>query len=209
MTPGPGVRDGAAIRPAGAEDGRTLRRLRNRDRIIDVALDLARAGEDVTVERLAEASSISVRSIYNHFPSGADLESAMHDRGKETLRPYLTAMPGREVPFDERVRRFAEVRGRMFEEFGAMAWRAAVEEDRRQAPNPFLERWRRGRAREIRTTFPEIVDDRARAAVTALADPLGWRLLRVSQRLSFAEACAVIEDAVRRARTPLPRGAAR
>ena len=62
-------------------DGRTARRIANRDRILDTALDLVAQGSDLDVDTIAERSGVSVRSVYNHFPTARDLVAGLYERG--------------------------------------------------------------------------------------------------------------------------------
>jgi AcrR family transcriptional regulator len=183
---------------ASSVDGRTARRLANRDRILDVALDLVAEGAEVSVELISERAGVSVRSVYNHFPTGHDLVVGMYERGTERVRPLLAQAPKPDDPFDERVRAFVRVWGRVQEEIAPIRWRALVAEDTHPGMRPVEEELRRAQRAEVERMFPELSDRNARAAAAAITDSLAWRSLRRHQGLSFDAACDVVEATLRR-----------
>lgn len=81
------------MRTATSLDGRTARRIANRHRILDAALDLAAEGAEVEVETIAERAGVSVRSVYNHFPTARELIAGMYERGTDRVRPLFEQMP--------------------------------------------------------------------------------------------------------------------
>ena len=75
------------LRTLPALDGRTARRLANRDRILDAALDLVAEGAELDVDTIAERANVSVRSVYNHFPTARHLVAGMYERGTDAHAP--------------------------------------------------------------------------------------------------------------------------
>jgi AcrR family transcriptional regulator len=183
---------------ANSVDGRTARRLANRDRILDVALDLVAEGADVSVELVAERAGVSVRSVYNHFPTGRDLVTGMYERGTERVRPLLAKAPKPGDPLDERIRGFVRVWAQVQEEIAPIRWRALVAEDAHPGMRPVEDELRRAHRAEIKRMFPELRDRNAQAAAAAITDSLAWRSLRRHQALSFEAACDVVEETIRR-----------
>jgi AcrR family transcriptional regulator len=185
---------------ANSVDGRTARRLANRDRILDAALDLVADGAEVSVETIAERAAVSVRSVYNHFPTARDLIAGMYERGTERVRPLLADAPSPDDPFGRRVKQWVRVWARVQEEIAPIRWRALVAEAEHPELQPELASLRRAHAAEVERMFPEIHDGPALAAAVAATDSLTWRALRRHQALSFDEACAVTEQTLRRLR---------
>jgi len=179
-------------------DGRTVRRLANRERILDSALDLVATRADVNAETIAQKAGVSVRSVYNHFPTERDLVAGMYERGTELVRPLLGLMPSIDVPFNERVAKWVRVWARIQEQIAPIRWRALVAEDEHPELQPELTELRRAHRAEIKRSFPEICGRSARAAAVAATDSLMWRSLRRHQGLSFEAACDVIEETIRR-----------
>lgn len=179
-------------------DGRIARRLANRDRILDAALDLAAEGTDVEVESIAARAGVSVRSVYNHFPTARELVAGMYERGTERVLPLVASLPSPDEPFDVRVERFVAVWGQMQEEIAPIRWRALIAEDVHPELQPELAELRRAHRANIKRLFPEIDGRTALAAATAVTDSLTWRSLRKHQGLSVDAACEVIGDMLRR-----------
>lgn len=183
---------------ANTVDGRTARRLANRDRMLDVALDLVAEGAEVSVEAIAERAGVSVRSVYNHFPTARDLVAGMYERGTERVRPLLADAPSPDVAFDTRVRQWVRVWARVQEEIAPIRWRALIAEAEHPDLQPELASLRRAHAAEVRRMFPEIRGQHEIAAAIAATDSLTWRALRRHQSLTFDAACAATEAVLRR-----------
>ena len=104
---------------AATVDGRRLRRERNVAAVIDAVLAMF---EDEsltpTIERAAERSGLSLRSVYRYFPDPESLAQAAIDemwrRGQAVA--HLSAIG--EGPFEQRVIEFAEMRVRLYEHVG-------------------------------------------------------------------------------------------
>ena len=192
--------DEAAGNPPGV-DGRTARRLANRERVLDAALDLVAEGRELDIDTIAERAGVSVRSVYNHFPTARHLVAGMYERGTARMRRFIDELPAPTVPFDERVTAFVRTWAQMQEELAPIRWQALVAEDKHPDLQPELANLRRGHAEQIRRMFPEIHDEAARRAATAMTDSLAWRVLRRHQGLTFERACAVVEETIRRLAT--------
>ncbi len=180
------------------QDGRTARRLANRNKILDAALELVAAGTDVSVESIADRAKISVRSVYNHFPTERELIAGMYERGTEHVRPLLAQLPPSTLPFDERVREWVRVWARIQEDIAPIRWRALIAEDEHPELQPELADLRRAHLHELTTRFPEIEGRHRLAAARTITDSLAWRSLRKHQRLSFESACDVVEETLKR-----------
>jgi AcrR family transcriptional regulator len=190
--------------PLGApskQDGRTVRKLANRNKILDAALDLTAEGAEVNPETIADAAEVSVRSVYNHFPTARELIAGMYERGTEQIRPLLEDLPSIDVAFDERVRKWVRIWARVQERIAPIRWRALIAEDEHPELQPELESLRRAHRAEIKRAFPEICGRPAQAAAVAATDSLMWRSLRRHQGLGFEASCDVIEETIRRLAT--------
>jgi AcrR family transcriptional regulator len=190
--------DGPLDHRAGALDGRTARRLANRGRILDAALELVAQGVDLDFDEIARSAAVSVRSIYNHFPTARHLVAGMYERGIARMRHYIDDLPTATVPFDQRVKRWVRTWARMQEELAPIRWQALVAEDRHPELQPELADLRKAHLAQIERTFPEITGTQAQAAAAAATDSLTWRVLRRHQGLGFDTACSVVEETLRR-----------
>ena len=61
------------------------------ERILDAAVALLDAGEEITLTRIVETSGVSRAAIYRRWPSLTDLAAAALDRGRE---PYAVPLEG-------------------------------------------------------------------------------------------------------------------
>ena len=182
-------------------DGRTVRRLANRNKILDAALDLLAEGADVNAETIAERAEVSARSVYNHFATARELVAGMYERGAEQVSPLLEKLPSVDVAFDERVSQWVRVWARIQEQIAPIRWRALVAEDQHPELQPEEAELRKRLKAEITRVFPEIRGRSTQSAAMASTDSLMWRSLRHHQGLSFENACEVVEEMIRRLAT--------
>lgn len=107
-------------------DGRTARRDRNREAVLDAALELF--GEGVltpSATEVAERSGVSLRSVYRYYEDLEELLRASIARNVERNRSLFEMEGLGDGPLAERIDRFVEGRSRLYEELAGMA-RAAV-----------------------------------------------------------------------------------
>ena len=92
-------------------DGRTRRRRRNVDAVVDAVIELAGNGNlDPTSEEIAALAGISHRSIYRYFDTRADLLEAAVARAFETASAEVLGREPSGGSFDERVEHFVSAR---------------------------------------------------------------------------------------------------
>ena len=103
-------------------DGRTARRDRNRDAVLDAVIELFT--EDMFMpgaNEVAERSGVSPRSVYRYFEDAEALTRAAIARQLELVEP-LFHIPGiGEGPLDERIERFVACRIRLWQAAGPTA----------------------------------------------------------------------------------------
>lgn len=144
-------------------DGRTVRRDRNRARVVEAMLELIDEGElDPSVGQVVERSRISARSVFRYFDGLDDLRRAVIRRNFERVEPLLVVEGLGEGPLEDRVARFVETRLRACE---AMAGPARV--GRRNAPfEPLvadeITRFRRLLGEQVRAHFASELRSRGR-----------------------------------------------
>jgi AcrR family transcriptional regulator len=125
----------APTTPTAVVDGRTARRDRNRDLVLDAVIEL------FTEDRLApnaadvaERSGVSLRSVYRYFEDHDALVRAAIARNAERLAPLFEVPDLGVGPLDERVARFITLRMRLYEAAAPTARAAAL----RAPSNPLL-----------------------------------------------------------------------
>jgi len=88
-------------------DGRTARRNRNRDAVLDAMIDLARLSDDEpSVDLIAENAGVSYRSVYRYFDDRTELMLAAISRVMGEAWLILDIERIGEGPLDDRITRF-------------------------------------------------------------------------------------------------------
>ncbi|MBL8774300.1 MAG: TetR/AcrR family transcriptional regulator [Acidimicrobiales bacterium] len=187
-------------------DGRTARRDRNRDAVLDAVIELFTEGQvELVAADVAERSGVSLRSVYRYFDDLEALARAAIARQTERFAPLAALADDRSGTLDERIDRIVDVRLRLYEAVGATR-RAAIQ---RAASNPILadqlERTRVLLDRQVEALFaPELdaLDPKVRATVAPALDLLltfeSYDQLRRTRRLSGAETRRVLRATLAR-----------
>ncbi|MEM9749281.1 MAG: TetR/AcrR family transcriptional regulator [Actinomycetota bacterium] len=99
-------------------DGRSLRRQRNREAVIDAFIELTMAGEQQpSVDDIAEKAGVSYRSVYRYFEDRSDMQAAAADRAMDWIRPLLAKASGPyniEDPLDHRIDSIVDARAEVY-----------------------------------------------------------------------------------------------
>ncbi len=194
---------------SGTVDGRRLRRERNVALVLDAVLEMFQEETlTPTIERAAERSGLSLRSVYRYFPDRESLtQAAIDELWRRGLDVSHLSRIG-EGPFEQRVADFAEMRVRLYEIIGS-GYRAG----RLHAPQSVvirddLDRTRRALSDQFEQQFrPELdalapeVRLRRRHAADVMSQLDAIDLLRRARRLTVQETIDVVADAVRVALT--------
>ena len=92
-------------------DGRTARRNRNKDAVLDALIALANEGNDEPpIEMIAERAGVSYRSVYRYFDDRTDLMLSAITRVMGELWPIFDVEQLGEGPLDDRIARLTSVR---------------------------------------------------------------------------------------------------
>jgi AcrR family transcriptional regulator len=127
-TPGPST---AVV----AVDGRTARRDRNRDLVLDAVIQLFTEDQFApNAAAVAERSGVSLRSVYRYFQDHDALVRAAIARNAERVAPFFDIPDLGKGPLDERVTRLISCRLRLYQEAAPTARAAIV----RAPANPIL-----------------------------------------------------------------------
>ncbi|MEP1125150.1 MAG: TetR/AcrR family transcriptional regulator [Ilumatobacter sp.] len=111
-------------------DGRHVRRSRNRDRVVEQFIHLARTtGEAPETTYLAEASRVSVRSIYRYFTSHEELLAAVAERLAEHASAQFGPFGAVDHDTDFRISTIVDSALRFHQRYGP-ALRLAAKQDR-------------------------------------------------------------------------------
>lgn len=187
-------------------DGRRARRERNRNAVLDAVLEMF--SEELlvpTIEKAAERSGMSLRSVYRYFPDPEALTQAAIERNMAKLVPLGLLHAIGEGPFEQRLDDFVQMRIRLFER-AAPAFRAGVH----HAPaivtvRTNLHETRRLLSEQFAAHFAPELDalsgverQRAESAADLLSQFDSIDVLRRHRRLTIAETADVIASSLRR-----------
>jgi AcrR family transcriptional regulator len=184
-------------------DGRTARRDRNRDRVLDAVIELFTEGEVPVPATVAARSGVSLRSVYRYVEDTDALVRAAIGRHLERAAPLLEVDDLTEGDLPERADRLVAARLRFHDEVGATV-RAAIA---RAGANPALADRLADSRREVRDQVteafgPELAElpDDAALAATAAIDALlqveALDHLRTTGRMPARRAHAVLVGAI-------------
>lgn len=108
-------------------DGRTRRRRRNIDAVVDAVVGLAQAGNlDPTSEEIASIAGISHRSIYRYFDTRADLLEAAVARSFDSVSTAAFDGADDDGSFSERVEVYVAARVDVYRRLRSIALAASL-----------------------------------------------------------------------------------
>ena len=179
-------------------DGRTRRRERNRERVLEALFALVREGYcRPTADQVAERAGVGRRTVFRHFDDleslFAELATQVREEARKSRVPVDQAQPLR-----DRVCELVARRASLFEDLApfrranrSQLWRSPVLRTFEVENNLELRE-------DLLHAIPELQEaPRASAeGVEMLTGPETWDRLREAQSLSFAEAETTIRNLV-------------
>jgi len=179
-------------------DGRTIRREKSRQRIIDAVIQLVTDGkEEPTAESIAELAGVTMRTVFRHFD---DME-ALHreivaDRQVQTDALRVAYDPNRNwrEQFDELILR----RTGIFEKFMPRILWAQSLRHRSQAIDEDVQLYSKRMRDSLKMRLPDVfvANTVAFASVEVLLSWDVWNRLRRDQKLSVKQSTKVIQNSV-------------
>jgi TetR/AcrR family transcriptional regulator, regulator of autoinduction and epiphytic fitness len=194
----------SASDPAPVADGRSLRRERNRDAVVEALLAIYREGNLApSADTIAARAGISVRSLFRYFEDLEALVRTAVASQQRHLAPLFALDAPVELPFEERLARFLAARVRLLEGIGEVGRVSRSMAGLQPRVREGLTVVRAALRDQLTTAFaPELaaLPDDQRLAATAAGDIVSsWEsydLLRNDQRLSKAKAAEVMRAAL-------------
>jgi TetR/AcrR family transcriptional regulator, regulator of autoinduction and epiphytic fitness len=187
-------------------DGRHVRRLKNRDAVVEALLALYREGNlQPSTDEIAERAGLSPRSLFRYFDDVDDLVRAAINRQHEHLdrRAQLRLDPA--LPLHERIDLLVEHRLQLFDAMSFVGMVARLRAPFQPIVAHELAEARAYLRNQLRTAFaPELqaMDAGERAATLAAIDVLcsyeSYHLMRDDQGLSRPKAAVAIVVSLRR-----------
>ncbi len=180
-------------------DGRSLRGERNRQALLDAAMDLLNDGNLApSAQEIAEKAGVGLRGIFRHFGGMEGLFAAIDERVRET-GVALFAGGNREGSLRERLLHAVEQRANAYEK----QTNAFLGVQTQRWRSPYIRKnWARAQV-ELRNDLddwlPELTSLPAprREAVDANASFETWHRLREHQNLGVDEAVDVVYDTLK------------
>ena len=169
----------------GPVDGRTARRERNREDVVEAALSLMDEGElDPSIEQLTKRSGLSARSIFRYFEGLDDLRRAVIERHFQRAEPLIFGSDSDGGPLDARIRRFVDARIKVNEMLAGPARTAQMRAPYAPIIADDIRRYRKILDSQVREHFAPEIKARSRAEaddLVALIDVVvsfdGWNLM--------------------------------
>jgi AcrR family transcriptional regulator len=82
-------------------DGRSARRERNRDAVLDALVELTTEGaDDPSIDDIADRAGVSYRSVYRYFKDRSEMMDAATDRAMAWIQPLVLRASGQAEPTD-------------------------------------------------------------------------------------------------------------
>jgi AcrR family transcriptional regulator len=188
-------------------DGRTARRDRNRDLVLDAVIELFREDQLApNAAAVAERSGVSLRSVYRYFEDHDALVRAAIARNAETFAPLFEVPDPGVGPLADRINRFVAVRMRLYEAAAPTARAAILRAPNNRLLREQMERLRVTLRRQIEVMFaPELAAMTApeRRATIAAADTLLQFESVEHLRVRLGSSPAQTADTLRRTLTAL------
>jgi TetR/AcrR family transcriptional regulator of autoinduction and epiphytic fitness len=184
---------------AKTRDGRTVRRERTRQALVEALLALLDEGElRPTAERIAARAGVSERSVFQHFADREQLFEAVARQQYERVRPTLRPVD-QALPLPERIDAFVAQRARLYELIKGVRRAALLLEPDSEAVARWLGTARRAKADEVLRVFGREIERAPEAERAALAAALiaaaawpAWESYRFHQGRSAARARAAL-----------------
>ncbi len=113
--------------PGSSTDGRSLRRERNRDAVLDAVVDLFEEGDiDPAVDAIANRARVSNRSIYRYFEDRDRLLRAAIGHAMRRVIPEITMADIGVGSFEHRITAFVDHRLHAYQRFAPIARAAKI-----------------------------------------------------------------------------------
>jgi AcrR family transcriptional regulator len=188
-------------------DGRTARRDRNRDLVLDAVIELFAEGQlTPSASDVAARSGVSLRSVYRYYEDLDALVRAAIARHAGRVAPLLEIPDPGVGPLDARVARFVASRMRLYEAVAPTARAALLRIPVNRYLRERLERVRETLREQTETMFaPELsaMSGTQRRAVSAAADTLLQFESAEHLRVRLGYTTAQTTDILRRTLTTL------
>ncbi|MFK8024659.1 MAG: TetR/AcrR family transcriptional regulator [Ilumatobacter sp.] len=163
-------------------DGRSARRERNRNAVLDALVDLTTEGaDDPSIDDIADRAGVSYRSVYRYFKDRSEMMDAATDRALAWMQPLLLNASGPvspDDPLDHRIDSIVDARVEVYFQIADMVRQAMIQSFSNRKINEILTDARQASREQIR--------DRFRCELDAFSErECELRITAIDQALSF------------------------
>lgn len=138
-------------------DGRSARRERNRDAVLDALVQLTTEGEhDPSIDDIADRAGVSYRSVYRYFADRSEMMDAATDRALAWIQPLLLNASGPVAPndpLDHRIDSIVDARVEVYFQIADMVRQAMVQSFSNRKIDEHFRNARRMSRRQIHDRF--------------------------------------------------------
>jgi AcrR family transcriptional regulator len=172
-------------------DGRSARRQRNRDAVLDALVELTTEGaDDPSIDDIADRAGVSYRSVYRYFKDRSEMMDAATDRAMAWIQPLVAHATGDsdpDDPLDHRIDAIVDARVELYFQIAEMVRAAMVQSFSNRRIHEHFQNAREISRGQIRSLFqPEL--SKFSPAECEL------RITSIDQALSFQGLDYVIHD---------------
>lgn len=193
--------------PSSAIDGRSLRRERNRQEIVDALLQLIESGEtEISAALIAQKAGLSERSIFRYFDDVDDLYRSVCDLSISKEIEFALIDEAGAGSLDTRIENFVNQRVRIYTMNENIAPAARAFALKNQVIKNQLVLGRKFLRNQIKTQFaPELnqFDKAQQQVVVATIDALttfeNYDMMRSDQKMSVQAIKSILTEAIRKA----------
>jgi AcrR family transcriptional regulator len=188
------------------EDGRRIRRDRNRDAVVDAMISLYDEGNLApSADDISDRAGLSARSLFRYFEDIDDLCRAAITHQLQRVRPTLNVSAEPDDALSVRIAAVVDQRLRMFDAIGSVGhvsrlrapFQPLVAAELRQARSFLRHQLDRCFAAEL-AAMPEHMSTSVLAIADVVCSFEAYQLLRQDQQLSQARAGDALADALSR-----------
>ena len=112
-------------------DGRSARRERNRNAVLDALVELTVEGTDApSIDDIADRAGVSYRSVYRYFKDRSEMMDAATDRALAWIQPLLMSASGPVAlsdPLDHRIDSIVDARVELYVQIADMIRSAMIQ----------------------------------------------------------------------------------
>jgi AcrR family transcriptional regulator len=138
-------------------DGRSARRERNRDAVLDALVELTTEGaDDPSIDDIADRAGVSYRSVYRYFKDRSEMMDAATDRAMAWIQPLLLNASGPvapDDPLDHRIDSIVDARVEVYFQIADMVRQAMIQSFSNRKIDEHFRNARRMSRRQIHDRF--------------------------------------------------------